>query len=147
MKQEITMDKDRAIITQVAAKIAADLVNKEADTDAKLGEFTILFTSVKEIIFEVIEGNNNAQIYEMTQRTFNATPVDSGPPSAVVDGVLQIIGQQHGALPDWLIKACKRDGITKVYDNRDGLAVNPKRPWFKAVDADKAYWAPKTRQS
>jgi hypothetical protein len=141
------MDKDRAIITQVAAKIAADLVNKEADTDAKLGEFTILFTSVKEIIFEVIEGNNNAQIYEMTQRTFNATPVDSGPPSAVVDGVLQIIGQQHGALPDWLIKACKRDGITKVYDNRDGLAVNPKRPWFKAVDADKAYWAPKTRQS
>jgi hypothetical protein len=141
------MDKDRAIITQVAAKIAADLVNKEADTDAKLGEFTILFTSVKDIIFEVIEGNNNAQIYEMTQRTFNATPVDSGPPSAVVDGVLQIIGQQHGALPDWLIKACKRDGITKVYDNRDGLAVNPKRPWFKAVDADKAYWAPKTRQS
>jgi hypothetical protein len=141
------MDKDRAIITQVAAKIAADLVNKEANTDAKLGEFTILFTSVKEIIFEVIEGNNNAQIYEMTQRTFNATPVDSGPPSAVVDGVLQIIGQQHGALPDWLIKACKRDGITKVYDNRDGLAVNPKRPWFKAVDADKAYWAPKTRQS
>ena len=140
------MDKDRAIITQVAAKIAADLVNKEADTDAKLGEFTILFTSVKEIIFEVIEGNNNAQIYEMTQRTFNATPVDSGPPSAVVDGVLQIIGQQHGALPDWLIKACKRDGITKVYDNRDGLAENPKRPWFKAVDADKAYWAPKTRQ-
>ena len=141
------MDKDRAISTQVAAKIAADLVNKEADTDAKLGEFTILFTSVKEIIFEVIEGNNNAQIYEMTQRTFNATPVDSGPPSAVVDGVLQIIGQQHGALPDWLIKACKRDGVTKVYDNRDGLAVNPKRPWFKAVDADKAYWAPKTRQS
>ena len=140
------MDKDRAIITQVAAKIAADLVNKEADTDAKLGEFTILFTSVKDIIFEVIEGNNNAQIYEMTQRTFNATPVDSGPPSAVVDGVLQIIGQQHGALPDWLIKACKRDGITKVYDNRDGLAENPKRPWFKAVDADKAYWAPKTRQ-
>ena len=140
------MDKDRAIITQVAAKIAADLVNKEADTDAKLGEFTILFTSVKDIIFEVIEGNNNAQIYEMTQRTFNATPVDSGPPSAVVDGVLQIVGQQHGALPVWLIKACKRDGITKVYDNRDGLAVNPKRPWFKAVDADKAYWAPKTRQ-
>ena len=141
------MDKDRAIITQVAAKIAAELVNMEADTSAKLGEFTILFTSVKDIIFEAIEGNNNAQIYEMTQKTFNATPVDGGPPSTIVDGVLQIIGQQHGALPDWLIKACKRDGITKVYDNRDGLAINPKRPWFKAVDTDKAYWAPKTRQS
>ena len=141
------MDTDKKIITQVAAKIASDLVNKEADTDSKLGEFTTLFTSIKDIMFEVIDGAQpEAEIYEMAKKTFNATPVDSGPPSTVVDGVLQIVGQQHGALPDWLIKACKRDGITRVYDNRDGLSVNPKRPWFKAVDADKAYWAPKTRQ-
>lgn len=139
------MDKDRAIITQVSAKIAADLVNKEADTDAKLGEFAVLFSSVKDIIFEVIDGNTDAQIYEMTKQTFNATPVSNSSPTQSVDGVLQIIGKQHGDLPDWLIKACKRDGITKVYDNRDGLSINPKRPWFKAVDADKAYWAPKTR--
>ena len=45
------MDKDRAIITQVAAKIAADLVSKEGTTDAKVGEFATLFSSVKEIIF------------------------------------------------------------------------------------------------
>ena len=141
------MDTDKKIITQVAAKIASDLVNKEADTDAKLGEFTTLFTSIKDIMFEVIDGAQpQAEIYEMAKKTFNATPVDGGPPSTVVDGVLQIVGQQHGVLPDWLIKACKRDGVTRVYDNRDGLSVNPKRPWFKAVDADKAYWAPKTRQ-
>ena len=50
------MDTDKKIITQVAAKIASDLVNKEADTDSKLGEFTTLFTSIKDIMFEVIDG-------------------------------------------------------------------------------------------
>ena len=142
------MDKDRAIITQVAAKIASDLVNKEADTDTKLGEFTTLFTSVKDIMFEIIDGSQDAQIYEMAKSTFNATTVSSNSENGSQGreiGSLQIIGKQHGDLPDWLIKACKRDGVTKVYDNRDGLSVNPKRPWFKADDADKAYWAPKTR--
>jgi len=143
------MDKDRAIITQVAAKIAADLVNKEAETEAKLGEFTLLFTGVKDVIFEVIESSqSDAQIYEMTKQTFNATTVSdnsgSGSPSTAV-GSLQIVGKQHGDLPDWLIKACKRDGVTKVYDNRDSLSINPKRPWFRAVEGEKAYWAPKTR--
>ena len=133
------MDKDRAIITQVAAKIAADLVNTEAGTDEKLGEFATLFTSVKDIIFDAIDGGSgDAQIYELAKQTFNAESVPT-------PGLLQIAGQQHGDIPDWLIKACKRDGITKVYDNRDGLSVNPKRPWFKAVDADKAYWPPRTR--
>jgi hypothetical protein len=58
---------------------------------------------------------------------------------------VQIAGKQHGPIPDWLIKACKRDGVTKVYDNRDGLEANPKRPHFKAVDAEKAYWPPRSR--
>jgi len=141
------MDKDRAIITQVAAKIAADLVNKEGDTTAKIGEFATLFVSVKDIIFEVIEGSQSqAEIYEMTKQAFNATEVNtSSSPSTTTTGPLQIVGKQHGDIPDWLIKACKRDGVTKVYDNRDGLAVNAKRPWFKSVEGEKAYWAPKTR--
>jgi len=137
------MDTDRKIITQVAAKIASDLVNKEADTDSKLGEFTTLFTSIKDIMFEIIDGAQpQAEIYEMAKKTFNATPVENSSGESV-----QIAGKQHGDLPDWLIKACKRDGITKVYDNRDGLKENAKRPWFKAVDADKAYWPPRTRQA
>ena len=140
------MDKDRAIITQVAAKIAADLVNKEGDTTAKIGEFATLFVSVKDIIFEVIEASQpQAEIYEMTKKAFNATEVEtSSSPSTTTTGPLQIVGKQHGDIPDWLIKACKRDGVTKVYDNRDGLAQNPKRPWFKAVDdKEKAYWPPR----
>jgi len=146
------MDKDRAIITQVAAKIAAELVNTSKDTTHKLGEFTALFMGVKDIIFDAIDGNaDNAQIYELAKKTFNATEVGSGDivnasdPFPKGPDPLEIAGQQHGEIPEWLIRACKRDGITKVWDNRDGLSVNPKRPWFKAVDADKAYWPPRTK--
>lgn len=141
------MDTDKKIITQVAAKIAADLVNKEADTEAKLGEFVVLFESIRGIMFDVVDaGQPKADIYQMVQKSFNATPVEtSSTPSTTATGPLQIVGTQHGDIPDWLIKACKRDGVTKVYDNRDGLAVNAKRPWFRAVEGEKAYWAPRTR--
>ena len=141
------MDTDKKIITQVAAKIAADLVNKEADTEAKLGEFVVLFESIRGIMFDVVDaGQPKADIYQMVQTSFNATPVEtSSSPSTTTTGPLQIVGKQHGDIPDWLIKACKRDGVTKVYDNRDGLAVNAKRPWFRAVEGEKAYWAPRTR--
>ena len=68
---------------------------------------------------------------------FPGSTMSSGSP-------LNVVGQQHGELPDWLISACKRDGISRIYDNRDGLAQNNKRPWFKAVDdKEKAYWPPK----
>lgn len=129
------MDKDTAIVTQVAAKIAADLVTREATTEEKLGEFAILFTSIKDIVFEAI--GSSAPVVE-TQSTSTSTSTFSG-------GNVTVAGKQHGDLPEWLIKACKRDGVTKVYDNRDGLAINPKRPWFKDTDSDKAYWAPRGR--
>ena len=140
------MDTDKKIITQVAAKIAADLVNKEADTEAKLGEFVVLFESIRGIMFDVVDaGQPKADIYQMVQTSFNATPVETSSSPSTTTGPLQIVGTQHGDIPDWLIKACKRDGVTKVYDNRDGLAVNAKRPWFRAVEGEKAYWAPRTR--
>ncbi len=127
------MDKDTAIVTQVAAKIAADLVTREATTEEKLGEFAILFTSIKDIVFDAI--GSSAPVME-TQSTSTSTSSGAN---------VTVAGKQHGDLPEWLIKACKRDGVTKVYDNRDGLAINPKRPWFKDTDSDKAYWAPRGR--
>ena len=57
---------------------------------------------------------------------------------------VRVKNDQQGPIPGWLISACKRDGVTEVYDNREDLAANPKRPWFKAVnDKEKAYWPPK----
>tara|TARA_R110000868_G_scaffold172636_3_gene408561 strand:- start:922 stop:1350 length:429 start_codon:yes stop_codon:yes gene_type:complete len=141
------MDTDKKIIMQVAAKIASDMVTKEADTDTKLGEFALLFDSIKNIMFEAIEdAQPKATVYEMVKSTFNVTSSEGVSTLPSTSGeALQIIGKQHGDIPDWLIKACKRDGVSKVYDNRDGLAANAKRPWFRAVEGEKAYWAPKTR--
>jgi len=132
------MDKDRTIITQVCAKIAADLVNQNATTEEKIGEFAILFSSVKDMVFDTLESDKDMAPIVQLQQGFQGSTVVSE------TGPIQIVGKQHGDLPDWLIVACKRDGVSKVYDNRDGLAVNAKRPWFKAVEGDKAYWAPKT---
>lgn len=134
------MDKDRAIVTQVAAKIAAELVERTATTEQKLGEFAILFTSIRDIVFEAIGTTEPTQVTTMQNYT-EATQGSSGSSTTAVS----IAGKQHGDIPEWLIKACKRDGVTKVYDNRDGLAINPKRPWFKDTDSDKAYWAPRGR--
>lgn len=145
------MDKDRAIITQVCAKIAADLTDKSTDVDTRLGEFATLFSTVSDILMESIYGETatttptlveqNSKVVSMVKEAFNAEEVFSPNTSAGVS----VKGQQHGPLPEWLIKACKRDGVTLVYDNRDGLAANPKRPSFKAVDAEKAYWPPRSR--
>jgi hypothetical protein len=144
----MAMDKDRQIITQVAAKIAADLVNREQDTTQKLAEFTVIFSQVMEIIFDTIEagvsGKTAPNMAEVLRVFPGATEVPTAP-QAPMDFSVTIVGQQHGDLPDWLIAACKRDGTTRVYDNRDGLAENPKRPWFKAVETGKGYWAPRTR--
>jgi hypothetical protein len=62
--------------------------------------------------------------------------------SAKGDGVT-IKGNQWGPIPDWLILEASQAGVTQVWDNRDQLAANPKRPWFKDANGDKAFWAPK----
>jgi hypothetical protein len=143
------MDKDRAIITQVCAKIASDLTSKDNGVDERIGEFTTLFSTITEIIMEQIYGGETTQmqndnIIQLAKDTFNAEQVATPMSSMQSSGeTVTVKGKQHGPLPDWLIKACKRDGVTTVYDNRDGLAANPKRPSFKAVDAEKAYWPPR----
>jgi hypothetical protein len=64
--------------------------------------------------------------------------------SAKGDGQGVIIkGDQWGPIPDWLVLEAAQAGVTQVWDNRNGLAANPKRPWFKDVNGDKAFWAPK----
>jgi hypothetical protein len=156
------MDKDRAIITQVCAKIASDMTDKTKDVDSRLGEFAVLFSTVNDILIEAIYGDTkqatatavaqNNNVVKMIKDSFpNSTEVDtpseqpkySG--SSGTAGSIQIVGKQHGEIPDWLIKACKRDGVVKVYDNRDGLEANAKRPHFKAVEAEKAYWPPRAK--
>jgi hypothetical protein len=138
------MDKDKAIITQVCAKIAADLTDKTKEMDARLSEYAVLFSTIKDIVFDEIFGDTSAaqetttnNVVQMVQSSFaGSEAVSSG-------GSVSIKGTTHGPVPEWLIKACKRDGVTEVWDNRDGLAENPKRPSFRATSGEKSYWPPR----
>ena len=80
---------------------------------------------------EMSKVQNNAPKMRITQA-----------PSAKGDGVT-IKGDQWGPIPDWLVLEAAQAGVTQVWDNRNQLAANPKRPWFKDVNGDKAFWAPK----
>ena len=138
------MDKDRAIITQVCAKIAADLTDKTKEVDARLSEYAVLFSTIKDIVFDEIFGDTSTaqevptnNVVQMVQTAF------TGSETVSKVGDVQIKGTTHGPIPEWLIKACKRDGVNEVWDNRDGLAENPKRPSFRATNGEKSYWPPR----
>lgn len=136
-------NKEIQIISQVCAKIAADLTTKDEDTQVTADRFGILLSLVQEMVFDSIYARlgskpSTADVVQMVKRTFpTATESDSQ------GFTVNVQGEQHGELPAWLLAACKRDGVSRVFDNRNQLSENPKRPWFKAVGADKAYWEPK----
>jgi hypothetical protein len=53
-----------------------------------------------------------------------------------------IKGNQYGDIPDWLVLEAVQAGVSQVWDNRDKVA-GTKRPWFKDVNGDKAFWPPR----
>jgi hypothetical protein len=127
------MDKDKSIITQVAAKIASELTTN----NASIAQFADNFDAVTELLMTAIY--KGAPVPSDEQLITTAFPQATGQ-----DFTVRIKNDQQGPIPSWLVSACQRDGVTEVYDNRADLAANPKRPWFKAVnDKEKAYWPPK----
>ncbi len=60
----------------------------------------------------------------------------------VTGGDVTVKGNQYGELPNWLYAEAQTYGVTQVWDNRDKVA-GTKRPWFKDVNGDKAFWPPK----
>lgn len=127
------MDKDMSIVTQVSAKIASEL----AINNISIEDYALKFAEVKDLLIDAIFGDTPTTPVQMLESAFGTK----------AEFNVKIRGKQHGPLPEWLIAACQADGVTEVYDNRDSLAENPKRPWFKAVnDKEKAYWEPKGRK-
>jgi len=91
----------------------------------------------KEVSVEALAQSFGATIEDEEPAPRSVAPTSSG---------LQVAGKQHGPLPEWLIEAAAAAGVTKVFDNRDGLAENAKRPWFKDANGGKdgkAFWPPK----
>jgi len=135
-------NKEIQIISQVCAKIAADLTVKSEDTTETANRFGVLLNLVTEMVFDSIESRTGGNMASVVKAVFpNSTEVQGDSQGFT----LTVQGEQYGDLPAWLLAACKRDGVTRVFDNRNQLAENPKRPWFKAVGVDKAYWEPKGR--
>jgi hypothetical protein len=131
------MDKDKSIITQVAAKIASELTVNSA----QIGLFADNFEAVTELLYDAIYGNTSGEGKIVNDEQVFATAF---PTATSSEFEVRIKNDAQGPIPSWLTSACKRDGVTEVYDNRADLAANPKRPWFKAVnDKEKAYWPPK----
>ena len=140
------MDKDKSIVIQVAAKIAAELTPKDTtNMDTMLGNYAVLFDGIKGILVDEIFGQQEQAAapfngYDAVVAAFDAVPVTAS------DVGVSVKGKQHGELPGWLLSACMEQGVREVYDNRDSLAENPKRPWFKAVNnKNLAFWPPKGR--
>lgn len=138
------MDKDKSIVIQVAAKIAAELTPRNDNMDTMLGNYAVLFDGIKGILVDEIFGQQTAPTatldtqYDRLIQAFGATDATAS------DAGITVKGKQHGELPGWLISACMEKGVREIYDNRDSLAENPKRPWFKAVnDKNLAFWPPK----
>lgn len=147
------VSKDQSIIMQVAAKIAADLTPKSDDVNSNIAMFADAYDAVCEIMLNS-QGVNVAP-QPITQSTTSATPAQTDEqilmqafPQATQSSIgftVTIKGKQHGPLPEWLHEACLAKGVTEVWDNRDGLQANPKRPWFKSTSGSDAFWPPKNK--
>ena len=152
----MTISKDHSIIIQVAAKIAADLTPKGDDVIKNIGNFVTALEATADALlgmhgvraydeggkYLLAELNAEVQTAQTVDNAVN-TVMQAFPNSTPVSFEVRIKGKQHGPIPAWLTAACAEKGVTEVWDNRDGLAANPKRPWFKAVNGTEAFWAPK----
>lgn len=152
-----TISKDQSIITQVAAKIAADLTPKTDDLQTNVGNWVVAFDVTLEALLDKhgMTGLTDEQVVEVAQQVFPNSVVvtqSTAPQWAQQQAQPQasgfqvrVKGKQHGDIPAWLSAECAKKGVTEVWDNRDGLTVNPKRPWFKSTTSNDAFWAPKPR--
>jgi len=154
-----TISKDQSIITQVAAKIAADLTPKTDDVNKNLADFLVAFDVTTDALLKAHGMNaitDEQQFVAVVQEAFPTATVMTDPTPAQMHTArpqaqssagfsVRIKGTQHGPIPEWLPAACMAKGVTEVWDNRDRLADNPKRPWFKSTSSEDAFWAPKKR--
>jgi hypothetical protein len=101
------MDKDRSIITQVAAKIASELTGNTTGMNAEetVNRFTLIFVEVKDVLMDSIYGEA-ANVEAATQTLESAfgevKQVESAPTSGFN---ISVRGQQHGDIPNWLLAA------------------------------------------
>ena len=80
------------------------------------------------------------EMAKVQRKTVHLPP--SHPDNMASANGVSVKGNQFGPLPDWLALEAVQAGVTLVWDNRDKVA-GTKRPWFKDVNGDKAFWPPR----
>ena len=143
----MNIGKDQSIVTQVAAKIASELTPKTAEVTENLTNWLTAFAVVTEALMDAhvmpVSDTTVATVATLTTAFPQAQVSTITNPPQFATSTVAVKGKQHGPLPEWLAQACAQKNIREVWDNRDGLAVNPKRPWFKSTTSDDAFWAPR----
>lgn len=141
----MTINKDQSIVMQVAAKIAADLTPRTDDVNTNIVAFATAFEAVTDMLFTEhgFTGEPAVTTEQAIANVQAAFPNATVQPEGTSGMTVRIKGKQHGPIPNWLVAQCAAKGVTEVWDNRDGLAANPKRPWFKSTTTNDAFWAPK----
>jgi len=134
---------------QVAGKIAADITPKTDDVQLNIANWGMAFDATVEALFDKM-GMTPSEVAteQFIMDAFPNSQVVATTPSfqPAQGGQVRIKGTQHGPIPAWLNGECAKKGVTEVWDNRDGLAVNAKRPWFKSTTGTEAFWEPKARR-
>lgn len=143
--------KDESIVAQVAAKIAADLIPHTGDIGERLSDWATAYQFVKQELFDThgfgTQPSAAPTAYTVDQATAILEQQFGATTAATPTFNVRVKGDQHGPLPDWLAVECQRANVYEVYDNRNSLAENPKRPWFRGTSGKDApaFWPPKGR--
>lgn len=151
-----------AIVTQTAAKIASELVSsvRHENLDGALADWQEAFDKVNDSIFAKIglsrqtepwpvkSGRDVPVVKSSDQIKMAMDDVRSGRPVSSMRTKdapqVKVVGKVHGDVPAWLSRAAAKAGVSEVWDNRESLEENPKRPWFVSADANKTpFWPPK----
>lgn len=142
---------DCSIITQVAFKEAARFYDgSEASVPAFIDALSILSDALFAQIDANVETHSGQQAVAQAQQSVSASltaelgATEMGN-AATVEVITTKEGGQQGPLPEWFITAAANKGVTRVYDNRARLSVNPKLPWFKSPkdQGEVPFWPPR----
>ena len=125
-----------------AAQRGIDITTDEGY--AELQTIAMVIVELGNYLTEEIGGQSQATGVAAIKEVFKGTTEVQGSNS------VEVAGTQHGELPQWLLEACAKNRVTKVYDNRDTANSENNRPWFKAADGSMnakgqpfAFWPPK----
>jgi hypothetical protein len=141
--------QDIKIVTQVAFKEAAAKTSLEdLETTTFLDRLSFLTDALLAEVTSQLAKVEAPVAAPVAAPAMAAAAVGAAFPGATeVGGDFQVSvkGQQHGPIPAWLHEEARAAGISEVWDNRDRLQENNKRPWFRATSGDKAFWPPRNR--